>query len=101
MHSTAAIAIAPIAIRYANHDARQWLWPGRLIDQQLHRALPQAFAVFSNLIRRYQPQRLLVPAYEGGHPADVRGRRIAVDDRAVAAMNAADEPPLRPAARSA
>ncbi len=40
----------------------------QLADQQLYRVLPQAFAALRKLIRRYQPERLLVPAYEGGHP---------------------------------
>ncbi len=37
-------------------------------DQQLFRALPEAFEAVSALVRRYRPGALLVPAYEGGHP---------------------------------
>ncbi len=37
-------------------------------DQQLYRVLPQAMQAISEMVRRYQPDKVLVPAYEGGHP---------------------------------
>jgi LmbE family N-acetylglucosaminyl deacetylase len=37
-------------------------------DQQLYRALPAAIDAVSDLVRRTQPDAVLVPAYEGGHP---------------------------------
>jgi LmbE family N-acetylglucosaminyl deacetylase len=37
-------------------------------DQQLYRVLPQAFNAVCNLVGRYRPDIVLVPAYEGGHP---------------------------------
>jgi LmbE family N-acetylglucosaminyl deacetylase len=39
-----------------------------LFDQRLYRALPRAFAALTRVIMRHQPDTLLVPAYEGGHP---------------------------------
>lgn len=40
----------------------------RFTDQQLYRALTPAFAAVSRLIRRHEPDAVIVPAYEGGHP---------------------------------
>jgi LmbE family N-acetylglucosaminyl deacetylase len=37
-------------------------------DQRLYCALDEAFAAICNVVRRYQPDVVLVPAYEGGHP---------------------------------
>jgi LmbE family N-acetylglucosaminyl deacetylase len=37
-------------------------------DQRLYRVLRQAFNVVSDLVRRYRPDTIVVPAYEGGHP---------------------------------
>lgn len=37
-------------------------------DQGLHRVLRQAFRAVSDIVRRYRPNTILVPAYEGGHP---------------------------------
>lgn len=38
------------------------------LDQQLHKALPSALLAIDALVRRYRPDAILVPAYEGGHP---------------------------------
>lgn len=40
----------------------------RLSDQQLHRAVPQLFEIVCEMVQRFKPDTLLVPAYEGGHP---------------------------------
>lgn len=40
----------------------------QFLDQQLHDALPAAMSAFGKLVRRYQPDAILAPAYEGGHP---------------------------------
>lgn len=37
-------------------------------DQDLFRALDEAFRVVSDIVRQYKPNIILVPAYEGGHP---------------------------------
>lgn len=37
-------------------------------DQALYRVLPFAFQALCTLVRQYQPDTVLVPAYEGGHP---------------------------------
>lgn len=41
---------------------------GSFCDQQLYRALPELFHGVEEMIRRYSPQAIIVPAYEGGHP---------------------------------
>lgn len=38
------------------------------LDQQLHRVLPAAISAMDVLVRRYRPDAILAPAYEGGHP---------------------------------
>lgn len=37
-------------------------------DQRLYCALPAAFDAVCKLIRKYEPDSVIVPAYEGGHP---------------------------------
>ncbi len=38
------------------------------VDQELHRAIPEAVAIITNIAERYRPQAILTLAYEGGHP---------------------------------
>ena len=40
----------------------------KLRDLHLHRAVPNLFNVMCQMIARYHPETVLVPAYEGGHP---------------------------------
>ncbi|MFB3812616.1 MAG: PIG-L deacetylase family protein [Terriglobales bacterium] len=57
-----------------------------LRDQQLYRAIPELVETAEEMIARYKPQALLVPAYEGGHPDHdvcsfvgwVLGRRVGI-----------------------
>jgi LmbE family N-acetylglucosaminyl deacetylase len=37
-------------------------------DQLLYRSVGAAFRAVSDIVRRYKPRTVLVPAYEGGHP---------------------------------
>ena len=38
------------------------------VDQELHRAIPEAIDELAAMIRRYRPDGLVTTAYEGGHP---------------------------------
>jgi len=57
--------------------------PGGIADQELFRNLPAAVAAVEQIVDEVQPQAILAPAYEGGHPdhdaacfiASVVGRR--------------------------
>ncbi len=40
----------------------------KLSDLRLYRAVPHLFNVICQMIARYHPETVLVPAYEGGHP---------------------------------
>ena len=40
----------------------------KLMDLRLYRAVPTLFNMMCQMIARYHPETVLVPAYEGGHP---------------------------------
>lgn len=61
-------ALAAAEVRNCEFLAEETDTAGDFHDQQLHRALPQALEAVSEIVCRYQPDNLLVPAYEGGHP---------------------------------
>jgi LmbE family N-acetylglucosaminyl deacetylase len=66
----------------AHHAGPQELF----VDQELHRAIPEAIDELAALVRRYRPDALVTTAYEGGHPdhdvcsflAAVLGKRYAL-----------------------
>jgi LmbE family N-acetylglucosaminyl deacetylase len=72
-YSAVRRAEAEVAVRKLRVSRVEFLndyAPPRLVfgDQALHRVLPSAFQALCILVRQYQPDTVLVPAYEGGHP---------------------------------
>jgi LmbE family N-acetylglucosaminyl deacetylase len=63
--AAAALAVAGV---HQFEFLGSYFGPGTFLDQQLHQKLSNLFELVERMVRRYRPDCLLVPAYEGGHP---------------------------------
>lgn len=63
----AAAALAAAGVRQFEFLGN-YLGQNTFRDQQLYHAVSELFDVVEGMVRRYEPEAVLVPSYEGGHP---------------------------------